>query len=46
MVTDAADNGTLAKLSPFAIAKGIQGLAGEPKMVKKIKQGLLVEVGS
>ena len=46
VVTDAADNGTLAKLSPFAIAKGIQGLAGEPKMVKKIKQGLLVEVGS
>ena len=41
VVTDAADNGTLAKLSPFAIAKGIQGLAGEPKMLKKIKRGLL-----
>ncbi|MEN8173078.1 MAG: hypothetical protein ABFS03_09390 [Chloroflexota bacterium] len=35
----------LDKLSPFAIAKGIQGLAGEPKMVKHLRSGsLLVEV--
>ena len=46
VMTDAEDNGSLAKLSPFAIAKGIQGLAGEPKMIKKIRQGLLVEVAS
>ena len=34
----------LKNLSPFAIAKGIQGIAGEPKSVKSIAQGLLIEV--
>ena len=33
-------------LSPFAIEKAIVGLAGEPKSVKKIKTGLLVECHS
>ena len=46
VMEDAEDGGSLAKLSPFAIAKGIQGLAGEPKMMKKIRQGLLVEVAT
>ena len=34
----------LKSLSPFAISKGIQGIAGEPKNVKSISQGLLIEV--
>jgi hypothetical protein len=35
----------LNKLSPFAIAKGIQGLAGEPKKVTRLRSGdILVEV--
>jgi len=35
----------ISKLSPFAISKGIQGLAGEPKSVRKLRSGhLLVEV--
>ena len=37
----------LDKLSPFAIEKGIQGLAGSPKSVTKLRSGaLLVEVSS
>ena len=38
------DSDSLRKLSPFAIAKGIVGLAGEPKFVKKTSFGLLIEV--
>ena len=35
----------VSKLSPFAIAKAIEGLAGEPKQVRKLRSGdLLVEV--
>ena len=34
----------LKKLSPFAVSKGIQGIAGEPKNVKSIARGLLIEV--
>ena len=34
------------KLSPFAVQKAIVGLAGEPKSVKNIKIGLLVECTS
>ena len=38
-------NRPLSKLSPFAVDKGIQGLAGTPKSIKKLKSGdLLVEV--
>lgn len=36
----------LLKLSPFAVQKGITALAGEPKMVKKLPFGLLIEVTS
>lgn len=38
------DNNSLKKLSPFAVAKGIKGIAGEPKDVKVIRSGLLIEV--
>ena len=42
VVTDAADNGPVAKLTPFAIiAKGSQGWAGEPKIVKRSSRGSL-----
>ena len=35
----------LTKMSPFLIQKGIQGIVGTPKSVKKLKSGsLLVEV--
>ena len=35
---------SLKKLSPFAIQKGLEGLAGEPKRVKKLRSGsLLIE---
>ncbi|XP_041369839.1 uncharacterized protein LOC121383807 [Gigantopelta aegis] len=43
LVISSTDDGALNKLSPFAIQKAIVGLAGEPKSVKKIKNGLLVE---
>lgn len=35
---------SILSLSPFAIAKGIEGIAGEPKTVKKLRDGILVEV--
>ena len=38
------ENSSLKKLSPFAIAKGIKGIAGEPKDVKAVGNGLLIEV--
>ena len=45
LVMEGVDNNTdLKRLSPFAIAKGIQGLAGEPSSVKSIAQGYLIEV--
>ncbi|XP_041376689.1 uncharacterized protein LOC121389145 [Gigantopelta aegis] len=44
LVISSTDDGALKKLSPFAIQKGLVGLAGEPKNVTKIKNGsLLVE---
>ena len=44
LVIGSPDDETLKTLSPFAIQKGLQGLAGEPKTVKKLKNGsLLVE---
>ena len=44
LVIGSADDETLKMLSPFAIQKGLQGLAGEPKTVKKLRNGsLLVE---
>ena len=39
------ENTPLNSLSPFAIAKSIQGLAGTPKQVKHLRSGnILVEV--
>eukprot|EP00745_Piridium_sociabile_P035476 TRINITY_DN619_c0_g2_i1.p1 TRINITY_DN619_c0_g2~~TRINITY_DN619_c0_g2_i1.p1 ORF type:complete len:451 (-),score=53.34 TRINITY_DN619_c0_g2_i1:176-1528(-) len=45
LLIDAADESKpLSGLSPFAIAKGIKGLSGEPKSIKKLRNGsLLVE---
>ena len=44
LVISSSVDGALGKLSPFAIQKGLVGLAGEPKSVKKLKNGsLLVE---
>ena len=43
LVISSIEDGALTKLSPFAIQKAIVGLAGEPKSIKKIKTGLLVE---
>ena len=44
LIISSTDDGALKKLSPFAIQKGLFGLAGEPKSVKKLKDGsLLVE---
>ena len=44
LVISSSDEGTLKKLSPFAIQKGLVGLAGEPKHVQIVLNGsLLVE---
>ncbi|XP_041368572.1 uncharacterized protein LOC121382919 [Gigantopelta aegis] len=44
LVISSSVDGALSKLSPFAVQKGLVGLAGEPKNVKKMKNGsLLVE---
>ena len=44
LVISSSDEGALKTLSPFAIQKALVGLAGEPKSVKKIRNGsLLVE---
>ena len=34
LVIESADERELAKLSPFAVSKGINGLTGEPKSLK------------
>ena len=39
------ESNPISKISPFAVAKAIQGIAGEPKEVKTLKDGLLIEVG-
>ena len=45
LVIESAEEGELAKLSPFAVSKGINGLAGEPKTLKRLRSGAyLVEV--
>ena len=44
LIIGSTDEGALRKLSPFAINKGLQGLAGNLKSVKKLRNGtLLVE---
>ena len=45
LVIKSVDEGELANLSPFAVSKGINGLAGEPKTLKRLRSGAyLVEV--
>ena len=45
LIQAAAPNKPLTRLSPFAILKGIQALAGNPVNVKKLRSGdILVEV--
>ncbi len=45
VMTDAeSESGRLKTLSPFAVSLGIRSIAGEPKSVKSIKSGLLIEV--
>ena len=45
LIESADQNKPISSLSPFAISKSIAALAGEPKMVKKLRSGaLLVEV--
>ena len=45
LVIESVDAGELAKLSPFVVSKGINGLAGEPKTLKRLRSGAyLVEV--
>jgi hypothetical protein len=37
----------LTAFSPFAIAKGIQGLAGQPKQITKLRSGaILIEIST
>ena len=42
LIISSTDDGALKKLSPFAIQKGLVGLAGEPKSVKKIERWVIV----
>ena len=45
MMTSGLDEKSLSRLSTFAIQKGIQGLVGEPKTIKRLRSGdLLIEV--
>ncbi|GFS65840.1 uncharacterized protein TNCV_390701 [Trichonephila clavipes] len=40
-------NNGMAQKSPFAIQKAIQGISGEPRLVKKLRSGdLLIEISS
>ena len=44
LVDGSSNDEVLKKLSPYAIQKGLEGLAGEPKSVKKLRSGsLLIE---
>ena len=45
MMMSGDDEKSLSRLSTFAIQKGIQGLVGEPKTIKRLRSGdLLIEV--
>ena len=45
MMMSGDDEKSLSRLSTFAIQKGIQGLVGEPKYIKRLRSGdLLIEV--
>ena len=43
MMTSGEDEKSLSRLSTFAIQKGIQGLVGEPKTIKKLRSGDLLK---
>ena len=45
LIIEPVHEGELAKLSLFAVSKGISGIAGEPKSLKRLRSGTyLVEV--
>jgi len=44
MVESVDKENPISKLSPFAIAKAIEGIAGEPREIKRTRDGLLIEV--
>ena len=45
LIIEPVHEGELVKLSPFAVSKGINGIAGEPKSLKRLRSGAyLVEV--
>ena len=45
VVSSSGDDRTLSNLSPFAVQKGIEGVVGTPKSIKRLRSGdLLVEV--
>ena len=45
VVSNSGDGEALSKLSPFAVNKGIEGVIGTPKSLKRLRSGdLLVEV--
>lgn len=46
LVIQRVDGGDFFKTSPFGINKALNGLVGELKQIKKIRQGLLVETVS
>ncbi|KAJ8911000.1 hypothetical protein NQ315_011265 [Exocentrus adspersus] len=46
LVIQRVDDGDFFKVSPFGIHKALNGLVGELKQIRKIKQGLLVETVS
>ena len=45
MMTSGDDEKSLSRLSTFAIQKGIQGLVGEPKTIKRLRSGDLLNRG-
>ena len=45
LIIEPVHEGELAKLSPFAVSKGINGIAGEPKSLKRLRSSTyLMEV--
>ena len=45
VVSSSGDDKTLKNISPFAVNKGIEGVVGTPKGIKRLRSGdLLVEV--
>ena len=45
VISSSGDDKTLSNLSPFALNKGVEGIVGTPKSIKRLRSGdLLVEV--